>query len=121
MEKFVDIDSYISSFDKEIRSILHKVKATIEKAAPKAVAGISYGMPAYKLNEKPLAYFAANKNHVGFYPTSSPINEFKDQLVKFKTSKGAVQFPYDQTLPVGLVTKMVKFRAKQINESSKAK
>ena len=116
MKNFKDIDSYIASFGKDIQAVLFKVKQTIEKAAPKAVAGISYGMPAYKLEGKPLAYFAANKNHVGFYPTPSPINEFKHELSAYKSSKGAVQFPYDQKLPGSLISKMVKFRAKQISE-----
>lgn len=114
MQHIKNIESYIASFDGGTQDALNILKTCIEKAVPKAVGGISYGMPAYKLEGKPLAYFAANKNHVGFYPTASPIEEFKEELVKYKSSKGTVQFPYDKKLPLSLISKMVKFRAKQI-------
>lgn len=114
-----DINSYITSFDEKVQAVLMKLKQTIEKAAPEAVAGIAYGMPSYKLNGKPLAYFAANKKHAGFYPTAAPIAAFKEALANYKCSKGAVQFPYDQKLPVSLITKMVRFRAKQIMVTGK--
>lgn len=72
-------------------------------------------MPAFRQN-KVLVYFAAAKNHIGFYPTSKPIVVFKDELKKYKTSKGAIQFPMDEKIPLGLVTKIVKYR---VNEDAK--
>ena len=91
---------------------------TVRESAPKAEETISYGMPAFKFNGKSLVYFAAHKNHVGFYPTSSPIEYFQKELSPFKTSKGAVQFPLDKPIPYDLVKKIVKFRVKE-NESKK--
>ena len=115
MEKYKDIDTYISSFNEDIRTRLMLVKNTIEKTAPEAVASISYGMPAYKLNGRPLAYFAANKKHLGFYPTSGVIAQFETELIAYKSSKGAVQFPYDKELPISLIKKLLKFRIAQIS------
>ncbi len=121
MRNFKSIKEYIQHQPETIQLILTAVKEAIEKACPEAIGSISYDMPAYKLDGKPLAYFAANKNHLGFYPTPSPIDECKDELAGYKTSKGAVQFRYDEKLPVALITKMVKFRVKQIDESRKTK
>ena len=78
-------------------------------AAPEASEVISYGMPAYKWKGI-LVYFAGYQSHIGFYPTASGIEEFKSELKEFKWSKGTVQFPINQPLPLELVTRMVKFR-----------
>lgn len=80
---------------------------------PDAEESISYGMPAYKLNGKALVYFAAFKNHIGFYATPSGHSEFTMELSKYKQGKGSVQFPLDKPLPSGLITKIVKFRVKE--------
>ncbi|MBI3125914.1 MAG: DUF1801 domain-containing protein [Ignavibacteriales bacterium] len=92
--------------------MLESLRQTIRKAAPKAEEVVSYQMPAFKQNSV-LVYFAAFKNHIGFYPTSSGIAAFKEEISKYKNSKGAVQFPLDKKLPLGLVTKIVKFRVKE--------
>lgn len=107
------VDRYISEFPPATREQLENLRAIIMKAAPKGEEVISYGMPAYR-QEKVLVYFAGYKNHIGFYPTSKPIVIFKNDLKKYKTSKGAIQFPIDGRLPVGLVTKIVKFRIKDV-------
>ncbi len=106
------VDDYIADFPSEVQKTLRTIRATVRKAAPKAEESISYGMPAYKL-DGPLVYFAAYKNHIGFYPTSSGVREFKSHLSKYKTSKGAIQFPIDQPAPIGLITKIVKCRVKE--------
>ncbi len=106
------IDEYIKTFPAEIQITLDKMRQTIRKAAPKAVEVISYQMPAFKLNGI-LVYFAAHKNHIGFYPTSSGIETFKKELSSYKSSKGAVQFPLDKPIPFDLVEKIVKFRARE--------
>ena len=110
--KFQNIDEYISLFPKDVQAILESLRQTIHKAAPKAEEAISYQMPTFKLNGN-LVHFAAYKNHVGFYPTPSGIGAFKKELSKYKGSKGAVQFPIDEKLPLGLITKIVKFRVKE--------
>ncbi len=115
--KFTTVDEYISTFPQEIRTLLEKMRHTISKAAPKAEEVISYNMPAFKLNGM-LVYYDNYKKHIGFYPTNSGITEFSDQLVEYKTSKGAVQFPIDKPLPIGLITKIVKFRVVENNEKA---
>jgi len=106
------VDEYIASFPKQIQVLLNQLREVIKKTAPKADEVISYSMPAYKQNGI-LVYFAANKNHIGFYPTASPIKIFKEDLSNFKTSKGAIQFPFDKPLPITLIKKIVKFKIKQ--------
>jgi len=107
-----DIDSYISDQPESIREQLEQLRHIILSAAPKSKEVISYGMPAFKMNSV-LVYFAGYKNHIGFYPTGSGIKEFEDELGGYKYSKGAIQFPLDKKLPVGLIKKIVKFRLKQ--------
>ena len=104
-----NVDEYIASFPNDIQEILEAIRGTIIKAAPQAVEVIRYNMPAYKQNAV-LVYFAAYKNHIGFYPTSSPIRVFKDDLKDYKTSKGAIQFPLYKPLPHKLITKIVHYK-----------
>lgn len=111
MKKPESVTEYISRFPIATQKKLKELRAIIRKNAPKAEETISYGMPSYKLN-RPLAYFAAYKNHIGFYPTPAPILAFKKDLKKFKYSKGAVQFPLDDKLPTALIGKMIKFKVK---------
>ncbi|EMO25737.1 PF08818 domain protein [Leptospira interrogans serovar Bataviae str. HAI135] len=75
-------------------------------------------MPAFALNGN-LVYFAAYKKHIGFYPTSSGIKKFQTELTKYKTTKGAIQFPMDQPLPLKLITKIVKYRIKENAQTKK--
>jgi uncharacterized protein YdhG (YjbR/CyaY superfamily) len=84
----------------------------IKSAAPKASEAIRYGMPTF-VGNKNLVHFAAMKGHLGFYPTSSAIQQFRDELTAYSTSKGCVRFPYDKPLPKTLITKMVKFRLRE--------
>ena len=114
------IDLYIATFPKEVQIRLEEIRTIIRKAAPKAEEVISYGMPAYKIHAV-LVYFAGYKNHIGFYPTGDGIKAFEDQLEKYKWSKGAVQFPLDQKLPVKLITSMVKYRIKSDAEKAAEK
>jgi uncharacterized protein YdhG (YjbR/CyaY superfamily) len=113
-EKPKTIDEYISAFPDDIQTVLEKIRQTIRRTAPDAVESISYGMPAFKLKSKPLVYFAAWKNHIGFYPTSSGTAAFKDQLSAYKSSKGAVQFPLDKSIPYDLIERIVLFRMDEI-------
>ena len=120
MKKTISINQHIAEFPKETQQLLELLRMTIRKAAPKAEEVISYNMPAFKYNGM-LVWFAGYKNHIGFYPSSTPIVVFKDQLKKYKTSKGAIQFPLDKPLPLALITKIVKFRIKQNLEKAAAK
>jgi uncharacterized protein YdhG (YjbR/CyaY superfamily) len=85
------------------------MRATIKETAPEATEKISYQMPTFYLNGN-LVHFAAFKSHIGFYPVPTGIEKFKKELSVYKTTKGAVQFPLDQPLPLDLVRKIVKFR-----------
>lgn len=106
------IDAYIAQFPKEIQKGLQKIRQTIRKAAPKAEEAIKYGLAAFVLNGD-LVYFGGFKNHLGFFPTGAGIEAFKEELTCFKWSKGTIQFPHGQKLPLALVTRIVKFRVKQ--------
>lgn len=108
-----NVNEYIAEFPKDIQEILEKIRATIKKAAPQAEESISYAMPGYKLNERPLVYFAAYKNHIGFYATPSGHKEFEKELSKYKQGKGSVQFPIQEKIPFSLISKIVKFKAKE--------
>lgn len=120
MKKYISVDEYINLQEPIQKKLLIQLRACIKKAAPDAIEHIGYNMPAYKLNGV-LAYFAAYKNHIGFYPSTSPLVHLKKELTPYKHSKGAVQFPLDKELPLDLITKMVKFRAKEISEKNAAK
>lgn len=115
---FNSVPDYIKTFPEEIQAILEKLRALVLKNAPDAVESISYGMPAYKTHGKPLVYFAALKNHIGFYATPTGHSEFAEQLSKYKQGKGSVQFPFD-SVPYELVEKMVVFRVKENDEKAK--
>jgi uncharacterized protein YdhG (YjbR/CyaY superfamily) len=112
------IDDYINQFSDDIKIRLESIRSTIKKSAPKATEVISYGMPAFKQN-KVLVYFAAGKNHIGFYPTPNPIIFFSKDLAVYKTSKGAIQFPLDKKIPLTLISKITKFRVKEDLELKK--
>jgi uncharacterized protein YdhG (YjbR/CyaY superfamily) len=113
------IDEYIKSFPKDIQTPLKKLREIIKKAAPESEEVISYQMPSFKLNGKYLVYFAAWKSHIGFYPMPSGRQAFKKELSKYKTSTGTAQFPLDKPLPVSLITKIVKYRVKEVSEKKK--
>jgi uncharacterized protein YdhG (YjbR/CyaY superfamily) len=114
------IDEYIEQFPPNVRAILQKLRTTIKNTAPSAEETISYQIPAFKYHGM-LVYFAGYQNHIGFYPTSSPMKVFKDRLTNYKTSKGAIQFPIDKAIPLTLVKDIVKFRVKENLEKENAK
>lgn len=116
--KFETIDEYISYFPKETQFILNGLRKIIKNAAPKAEEKISYNMPAF-FQDGVLVYFAAYKNHIGFYPTSSGVKAFQKIIGKYKNSKGAIQFPIDKPLPAKLITQIVKFRLQENLDKSK--
>jgi Uncharacterized conserved protein len=103
------IDEYIQQFPSDIQEILKMLRKVIKEAAPDAQEKISYQMPAFEMHGI-LVYFAACKKHIGFYPTASGIEAFKQELAEYKSSKGAVQFPIKKPIPYGLISKIVEFR-----------
>lgn len=109
---FANIDAYIALQPDAVRPLLQQFREAIRKGAPEAQETISYQMPAFKFHGM-LVYFAAWKNHIGFYPVSSGVSAFKDQLEPYKIAKGTIQFPLDKPLPLALITKIVQFRVKE--------
>ncbi len=105
-----EIETYIALFPLEVQEILHNIRKIIKEKAPDAEEQFSYGMPAYKTNKKPLVYFAAFKNHIGFYATPSGHIEFEKELSNYKQGKGSVQFPLDKEMPYKLIERIVKYR-----------
>jgi uncharacterized protein YdhG (YjbR/CyaY superfamily) len=106
------IDEYLANQPDVVRKKLETLRQTIRRAAPEAEEVISYRMPAYKYHGI-VAYFAAFKNHIGFYPTASAVAAFKKELSGYKGAKGSVQFPSDKPLPLTLITKIIKYRVKE--------
>jgi len=115
-----NIDQYIANFPVATQKLLLQIRETIHKAVPEAKEVISYGMPAFKQNMV-LVYFAGYAKHIGFYPTGSGIEAFKEEFTPYKWSKGAVQFPLDKPLPLDLITRITKFKAERDLEKVKKK
>ncbi len=115
-----NVDEYIESFPDNIREMLEAMRETIKTAAPDAEEMISYQMPAYKFYGA-LVYFAAFKNHIGFYATPSGHKEFAAELSIYKQGKGSVQFPMNKPLPLDLIAGIVRFRVNQNRERAAAK
>lgn len=118
MQQYKTIDEYIGLFVNDVADKLRAIRKTIREQAPGAVETIKYGIPTFTLNGN-LVHFAAFKNHIGFYPAPSGIEQFKKELSAYKMAKGSVQFPLDKPLPLQLIQKMVKFRVKENLDKNK--
>ena len=105
------VDDYIARFPAAVQRRLKQMRATIRKAAPGATETISYGIPAFKTSRM-LVWYAAFSNHIGFYPGAGGIAHFKKELSSYKFAKGSIRFPFDEPLPLALVTRIVKFRVR---------
>jgi len=121
MNKATNIDEYIAGFPKEVQVILEQVRATVKQVAPDAEEAISYGIPTFKLQKTNMVHFAGFKNHIGFYPTPTGSEAFKEELSGYKTGKGSVQFPLDKPMPLALIARIVQFRKEQILEKTAKK
>jgi uncharacterized protein YdhG (YjbR/CyaY superfamily) len=117
---FNSIDEYIATFPEETQKILRELRAVIKAAAPDAQEKISYQMPTFFLKGN-LVHFAAWKNHIGFYPTSSGTLTFQRELSIYESAKGSVKFPIDKPLPFELVSEIVKFRVAENLKKADAK
>ena len=109
-----NIVDYIAGFPPEVRAHLKQIRAKIKEVAPDAVEAIKYRIPTYVLGEN-LVHFAAFKSHIGFYPTPSGIEAFKNELSTYSGAKGSVQFPIDRPMPLTLIERIVKFRLKEVH------
>ena len=114
------IQEYFSWFTPEIQAKLQQMREILRHALPEAEEVISYHMPAFKTSEV-LVYYAAAKSHLGYYPTSSGVINFKEELAGYLTSKGAIQFPYGEDLPEQLIRDIAQFRAQEAVERAATK
>jgi uncharacterized protein YdhG (YjbR/CyaY superfamily) len=108
------VDEYISTFSKDVQDILEKMRQTIRKAAPEAEETISYAIPTFKLNGSRLIYFAAFRDHIGLYPPAP--KAFKKEVSSYEGPKGNLKFPIDKSIPLDLVSRIVKYRVQEVLE-----
>lgn len=111
-DQLATIDEYINSFPEKVRNILETLRQAIKEEAPEAEETIKYRLPTFTLHGN-LVHFGAFKNHIGFYPTPSPTEAFREELSAYKKAKGSIQFPIDEPLPLSLIRKMVEYRVKE--------
>lgn len=107
------VDEYIAQFPEETQVLLERIRATIKRVIPNAEESISYGIPTFKMNGSYVIYFAGFKKHVSVFPAPKGSELFKKELSKYKGGKGTVQFPLSEALPLGLITRITKFRLKE--------
>lgn len=108
------VEEYLDGFDGDVRARLEAMRETVRATAPDAVESMAYGMPAYKLDRKPLVYFAGFPKHVGFYATPNGHEAFAEDFARYVQGKGSVQFPHTEPLPLDLVRRVVEFRVAAI-------
>ncbi len=108
------VEDYLAEFDGDVRARLETMREVIRATAPDAVESMAYGMPAYKLDRKPLVYFAGFDRHVGFYATPNGHEAFAEDFARYRQGKGSVQLPHTEPLPVDLVRRVVEFRVAAI-------
>jgi len=119
---FKSVDEYITTHPEDVQSILQRVRSTIRKAVPGAEEVISYQIPAYKLPGGPVLHFAGWKQHYSLYPaTEHVVAAFKDDLAPYKVNKATIRFPFSQPVPVKLIERIAKFRAKEAATRARAK
>lgn len=116
-----NIEEYIKSFPAAIQRKLLEIRSIIKKSAPDGEETISYAIPTFKLNGKPLVHYAGFKNHIGFYALPTGHEAFQKGFSVYKTGKGSVQFPLDKELPADLIAKVVKFRIQELSGGEKKK
>ena len=110
-----EIDDYLAKVEEPKRATLQKLRQTIHDILPGAEEVISYGMPAFRLNGKVIAGFAAFKNHLAYLPHSGSVfAELRDDLAGYASTEGSLHFPIDKPLPTALVKKLIAVRLSQI-------
>ncbi len=119
---FKSVDEYIASQPEAVQAILGRVRSIIRKAVPGAQEIISYKMPTYTLHGNRLLYFAVWKHHYSIYAaTEQVLAAFQDELASYEVDKGTIRFPLSEPVPVKLIGRIAKFRAKEVAEREKAK
>ncbi|MEZ4874729.1 MAG: DUF1801 domain-containing protein [Flavobacteriaceae bacterium] len=120
MKAYANVDAYIAVQPAEKQHILKEIRKQLQKAVPEATEAIKYGMPTLVFHGN-LVHYAAQKNHIGYYPAPSGITAFAKQLAPYATSKGAIQFPIDQPIPLKLMVEIALFRKTENWEKAQLK
>ena len=107
------VDEYIAESSLEAQGALEELRALIKASAPGATETISYAIPTFDLNWRHLVHFAAFAKHIGFYPTGSGVEAFKEEIRPYRSGKGSVQFPLGQPLPTDLIRRIVEFKVEE--------
>ena len=120
---FKSVDEYMASQPQAVQGPLERVRRTIRKALPGAEEVISYGIPTFKLQGRPVLYFAGWRHHYSLYPANERlVAAFKRRLAPYEVNnKGTIRFPFSEPVPVTLIEGLAKFRAKEVVEREKAK
>jgi uncharacterized protein YdhG (YjbR/CyaY superfamily) len=120
---FKSVDEYIASQPETVQETLERVRSAIRKALPGAEEVISYQIPAYKVHGRAALYFAGWKKHYSLYPATRHLIEvFGDDLASYEVNdKGTIRFPLSQPVPMRLIGRIAKFRAKEVAEREQAK
>jgi uncharacterized protein YdhG (YjbR/CyaY superfamily) len=119
---FKSVDEYLATLPKEVQVTLRRVREAIRKAVPAAEELISYQIPAYKLNGRPVIYFAGWKQHYSLYPaTGHVVAALQDELAPYEVAKGTIRFPLSEPVPVRLIARIAKLRAREAAEGARKK
>lgn len=118
MSKPVTIEEYLATIPAEAIDTVNKIRQIIQKAAPKAEEGLSYGIGGFKQNGKYFIYYSGYKKHTSIYPAPRGHEDFEEELSKYKGGKGTVQFPLGQPLPTTLIRRIVLFRLRENEEKA---
>lgn len=120
---YTSVDDYIASQPEDAQAVLERVRNTIRRALPRAEEVISYQIPAYKLDGRAVIYFAGWKQHYSIYPAGARlVAAFRKELAPYEVNeKGTIRFPLFERVPVGLIGRIAKFRAKEAAAGGKAK
>jgi uncharacterized protein YdhG (YjbR/CyaY superfamily) len=111
-QKPQNIDEYIAGFSPDVQEILQKIRRMVKKAAPEAKETIKYQMPAFMLKGN-LVYFAAFKNHIGFFPPVTGNEKLKNELYIYEGPKGSLKFPLDKPIPYDLIRRIINIRVRE--------
>jgi uncharacterized protein YdhG (YjbR/CyaY superfamily) len=111
---FRTVAEYIAAQPRDVQPILRRVRAAIRRALPRAKEGISYQIPTYKIDERAVLYFAGWRQHYSLYPaTAALVAAFEDDLASYEVRKGTIRFPLKAAVPIGLIARIARFRAKK--------
>ncbi len=120
-DRYTTIDEYIGLFPQDVQEKLRGIRAAIHRAAPDAEEAIRYGIPTFRLDGTNLVHFAAFRDHLSFFPTSSGVEYFREELSSYKISKGTIQIPLDVPVPYDLIGRITRFRVGETKRKVKKK